>query len=319
MASGVINSVRGEVTAESMRWIHPHEHLLISAREFRGESIANYPGNMEYARRQLVAMLTDLRRYGVTGLVDTTPIGIGRDEAYVEFARAVSHAAEMDVFLATGLYGKAHWPVWAAEQTWQQIADRFTKELENGIGRTGVRPAFLKAAVDEDFGAEEEKVLSAGAMAQQRTGVSLHVHSLAHRREIVELLTGHGVDPTRIYLAHADMNTTEAEWLWLAAQGVRLVTTNWDFPYHMDQAEAYRLVKRLIAAGHLDKILVSLDFSLTIESRWCVGLWTWDNPERTSYAYLHSGVLPKLRAAGITDAQIETIMHDNPLDMLIRR
>ena len=61
------------------------------------------------------------------------------------------------------------------------------------------------------------------------------------------------------------------------------------------------------------------DFALAIESRWSVGIWTWDNPDRTSYAYLHTGVLPKLRVAGFTDAQIEKIMHDNPIEMLRRK
>jgi phosphotriesterase-related protein len=302
-----------------MRWIHPHEHLLISMGEFRGETIAKYPGNVEYARRHLVGMLKELRRHGVTGLVDTTPIGIGRDEAYVEFAKAVSRASGVDVFLVTGLYGAAHWPSWATEWTPSQIADLFTRELERGIGNTGVRPALLKAAVDGEFGAQEEKVLTACAIAQRRTGVSVHVHSTAHRHDIVDLLTGQGVDPTRIYLAHIDMNTTEDEWLWLATHGVRFVTTNWDFPHHMDQDESRRLVKLLIGRGHLDQLLISIDFSLTMESRWCVGLWTWDNPERTSYAYLHTGVIPKLRAAGITEAHIQRIMHGNPIEMLSRR
>jgi phosphotriesterase-related protein len=319
VTTGVLYSVIGEVETSMMRWIHPHEHLLISMGECRGETIAKYPGNVEYARRQLVGMLTELRRHGVTGLVDTTPIGIGRDEAYVAFAKAVSMASGVPVFLVTGLYVPGCWPAWAREWRATQIAELFTRELEQGIGDTGVRPALLKAAVGGEFGGQEEKVLAACAIAQGRTGVSVHVHSTGHRRAIVDLLTGLGVDPTRIYLAHIDMNTSEDELIWLAERGVRLVTTNWDFPHHMDQEEARRLVKLLIGKGHLDQILVSIDFSLTIESRWSVGLWTWDNADRTSYAYLHTGVLPKLRAAGITDAHIERIMHDNPIEMLRRR
>jgi predicted metal-dependent phosphotriesterase family hydrolase len=115
------------------------------------------------------------------------------------------------------------------------------------------------------------------------------------------------------------MNTSEEELLWLAERGIRFVTTNWDFPYHIDQEEARRLVNVLIDKGHLNKILISIDFSLTIESRWAVGIWTWDNPDRTSYSYLHTGVIPKLRAAGLTDTHIERIMHDNPLEMLKRK
>ena len=161
-------------------------------------------------------------------------------------------------------------------------------------------------------------MLTACAIAQRRTGSSVHIHATGCRRNIVDMLTALDVDPTRIYLAHIDMNTSEEEFLWLAERGVRFVTTNWDFPYHMNQAEARRLLSVLIEKGHLDQILISIDFALAIESRWSVGIWTWDNPDRTSYAYLHTGVLPKLRLAGFTDDQIEKIMHDNPLQMLRR-
>jgi phosphotriesterase-related protein len=319
MTTGTLVSVQGDVAAAEMRWICPHEHLLISMGEYQGETISKYPGNLEYARRQLVRMLVELRQIGINGLVDATPMGIGRDHDYARFAKTVSAESGVHVFLVTGLYERSRWPGWATERTALQLADMYVRELETGIGDTGVRPALLKAAVDEPFGEQEEKALTACAMAQRRTGVAVHVHATAHRRAIVDLITSHGVPPSRIYLAHVDMGTSEDEWLWLAEQGVRLVTTNWDFPFNMDQVEARRLVRLLISNGHLDKLLVSIDFALTIESRWCVGTWTWDNADRTSYAYLHTGVLPILRADGITDEQIGTMMHDNTVEMLTRR
>jgi len=319
MAEDILYSVLGKVDASEMLWIYPHEHLLVSMGECSGETIAKYPGNTEYARRQIAKMLDELRQYGVNGLIDPTPIGIGRDEAYVEFARSVSSASRIHIFLATGLYVPSNWPQWAKEWTAEQIGDLFTNELEYGIGETGVRPCFIKAAVGGEFAANEEKMLTACAIAQRRTGTAIHIHSTGCRREIVSFLTALNVSPARIYLAHVDMNTSEEELLWLAERGVRLVTTNWDFPYHIDQAEARRLLKVLIKEGHLDKILISIDFALSIESRWSVGIWTWDNADRTSYAYLHTGVIPKLRAAGFTDEQLDKIMHDNPLEMLRRR
>jgi phosphotriesterase-related protein len=317
--SDPIPSVTGDVEVGELRWLYPHEHLLVSWGEYRGETVASYPGNTEYARRQITAMLIELKALGVDALIDATPMGIGRDEAYVQFARGVSAATGVRVFLSTGLYATAHWPPWAREWSAAQIGDLFTRDLETGIGDTGVRACLLKAAVGIEITADEEKALTACAIAHGRTGAAVQVHSIGCRREIVDLLTGQGVDPSRIYIAHVDMNTSAEEFLWLAERGVRLVTTNWDFPHHMDQDEAMRLLKLLIAAGHLDKILVSIDFGLSIETRWCVGLWTWDNPDRTSYAYLHTGVLPKLRAAGLTEAHLQTIMRDNPLKMLRRR
>jgi phosphotriesterase-related protein len=301
-----------------MRWICPHEHLICVMNEFKGESIAHYPGNLEYLRREITRMLCELREFKVNGLVDPLPIGIGRDEAYVEFCRQVSAATGIHIFLATGLYSGEYWPPWAEEWSAEQLAELFSRELEDGIGRTGVRASVIKAAVWESFGPREEKALAACAAAQLNSGASLHIHSTGCRRQIVEFLAGHGVDPTRIYLAHVDMNTSEEEFLWLAERGVRLVTTNWDFPYHMDQQEAYRLLNVLIRKEHLDKILVSIDFAFGIVNRWRVTIETWDNPDRNSYAYLLTHVLPKLRKAGLTKRHLEAIMHDNPIRMLTR-
>ena len=229
MMKDILYSVLGEVDVSEMRWLHPHEHLLISMEECRGETIAKYPGNVEYARRQIVKMLKELRQYGVTGLIDPTPMGIGRDEAYVEFAKSVSRASGVQIFLATGLYVPSHWPQWAFDWTTARIGSLFTKELEDGIGDTGVCACIIKAAVGQEFTAHEEKMLTAGAIAQRRTGCAIHIHTTGCRGEIVDLLTALGVDPTRIYLAHIDMNTSEEELLWLAERGIRFVTTNWDF------------------------------------------------------------------------------------------
>ncbi|MBM3213074.1 hypothetical protein FJZ33_12690 [Candidatus Poribacteria bacterium] len=87
----------------------------------------------------------------------------------------------------------------------------------------------------------------------------------------------------------------------------------------MDHDGSRRLLKVLIEKGYLDLILISIDFALSIENRWVVGIRTWNTPDRTSYAYLHIGVIPKLRKAGFTDAKIERIMHHNPLEMLCRK
>lgn len=318
MSSECFPSVTGSVSADELRSLYPHEHLLVSWNEYRGETVASYPGNTEYARRQITAMLAELKALGVDALIDATPIGIGRDAAYVRFARGVSAASGVRVLLSTGLYATGHWPAWAREWSAEQLGDLFTRDLETGIEDTGVRACLLKAALGTEITAEDEKSLRACAIAHRRTGATVQVHALGARRDLVDLLTSEGVRPERIYLAHADMNTSEEEFLWLAERGVRLVTTNWDFPHHMDQDEARRLLRLLIAGGHLDKILVSIDFGMSIETRWCVGLWTWDNPDRTSYAYLHTAVLPKLRAAGLTEAELDTIMHDNPLEMLRR-
>ncbi|MHB0855977.1 MAG: phosphotriesterase family protein [Anaerolineae bacterium] len=314
----VLQSVLGPVPASTMHWIHPHEHLVCAMNEWNNIPIDAYPGQLEYARRQLLPALTELKQYGVTGLVDPLPQGIGRDATYARLARSLSEESGLSIFLATGLYAPQFWPAWGRQARITELADLFTREMEEGIGDTGIRACFLKQAVGGAFTTENEKALTAAAIAQRRTGVSVHVHATGCRREIVELLTGLDVPASRIYIAHADMNTSQEEFLWLAAQGVRLVMTNWDFSHHMDQDEARRLLRLLIDEGYIDNVLVSIDFYYNILDRWFVGIGTWSSPDRTSYAYLHTAVLPKLQASGVTESQIDHIMGANPIQMLRR-
>ena len=69
----MLQCVLGPVSASAMRWVHPHEHLVCAMNEWDGVPIDAYPGQMEYARRQMLAGLVELKQYGVTGLVDPLP------------------------------------------------------------------------------------------------------------------------------------------------------------------------------------------------------------------------------------------------------
>ncbi|MHB1293962.1 MAG: phosphotriesterase family protein [Anaerolineae bacterium] len=314
-----VMSVQGPVDASALQWVYPHEHLIANMEERKGEDSFRYTGHIGFLRRMLLGMLQELPPLGVNGLVDPLPMGIGLDANYARFASDLSREAGVWIFLATGLYVPEFWPPWAHEWPITRIADRFTHDLEQGFSDTGIRPAIIKQAVGGPFVADHEKSLTAAAIAQRRTGASVHIHTTSCRREIVELLTGLGVPGSRIYLAHVDMNTSEEEFLWLAEQGVRLVTTNWDFPHHMNQDEARRLLRLLIDRGYIDNILVSIDFALYIVTRWMVGIANWDNADRTSFAYLQNAVIPKLRGAGFTNDELNHIMRDNSIEMLRRR
>ena len=315
MPEDVLYSVLGEVHPSEMQWVQPHEHLLVMLNEARGDIISELPGTVEYVRRQTLPMLKDLRKRGVNGFVDPLPMGYGRDSDFVAYAQSMSRATGMHIFLTTGLYLPSRWPAWAREMDASQLADVFSRDLEDGIGDTGVRPSIIKAGIGLDFGADHERMLSAVAMAHKRTGAALHIHSTGCRRETIDFLTSQGVDLSRVYLAHVDSRTSKEEYSWLAEQGVRFITTNWEFPYHIDPEENRQLLRFLIDKGHLDKILISIDFSYQI-TRYLTSINNWNNPERTSYSYLHTGVLPKLRAAGVTETQLEVMMHDNPVEML---
>ena len=195
-----IPSVTGDVDVSELRWLYPHEHLLVSWNQWRGETLASYPGNSEYARRQITAMLIELKALGVDALNDATPMGIGLDEAYVQFARDVSSASGVRVFLSTGLYATGHWPPWAHEWSAEQTATSSPAICRPASATPGFALA-TRAAVGTEITANEA---SACAIAHR---IPARPCRYTHRlpAEIVDLLTGQG---SRIYIAHVDMNTS---------------------------------------------------------------------------------------------------------------
>jgi len=323
-----IESALGPVDASDLLWIHPHEHLIGGMNVQAGVTVRSRPGCAEYIRRQMLVMLPDLRRHGVNGLMDATTIDIGRDEDYVAYARGVSQSTGVHVFLVTGFYVPRGWPDWVKRATSTELADFVTREMEEGIGKTGVRPCVVKAAIqhdvsdpfDSEWAPAHEKVLAACALAVKRSGAALHIHSAGgSRRQTVEFLRAAGVDPEQIYLAHVEMGASEDEFLWLASEGIRLVITCWGATHRINQSEVARLVKVLVDAGHADKVLLSMDFlfALMNEGR-NILIHLDDNADNCSFSYLHTHAIPLLRRQGLSQQQIETMMHANPLEMLAR-
>jgi phosphotriesterase-related protein len=321
-----IESALGPIEKSEMRWIHPHEHLLGGMNVQAGVTVKSRPGCIEYIRRQMLMMLPDLSQYGVNGLVDALTIDIGRDDDYITYVQELSRSTGINVFLLTGFYVPSAWPDWVRQATPNVLSDFMIREFEEGIGKTNVRPSAIKAAIQHDVHAPfedewrlaHEKILTACSLAHRNTGAALHIHSAAgSRRQTVEFLLAAGVVAEHIYLAHVEMGASEEEFLWLAEQGVRLVVTCWGSTHMINQQELVRLVKLLVDRGHVNKLLLSMDFRFSLMNKGRdIMLPLDDNFNNCSFSYLHTHALPLLRNAGISLEQINVMMHDNPLEML---
>jgi phosphotriesterase-related protein len=257
---------------------------------------------------------------GVKSICDPTAMFLGRD---VGFMHKVSEQTGLQVLACTGIYTYDHLPPFFVSRDPDKIAEFFVADIESGIQGTEIKAAFIKCAADEPGVTENvEKVHRAAARASLRTGAPIMAHSrpasnTAPRQ--IEIFLEEGVEPAKVQIAHTgdtdDLDYIErvletGVWIGLDRYGLEMY-----LPYDQRQATTLALLER----GYADRLFLSADSCGTIdwfeqaaiEQMMAAGMAKdWD------IRIVHQRVIPDLKEAGMTDAQLETIMVDNPVSWL---
>jgi phosphotriesterase-related protein len=190
----------------------------------------------------------------------------------------------------------------------------------------GVQPSGIKAGIIGEIGTSatmtrtEEKVLRAAARASQETGVSMVIHVDTRGNEachIVDVLESERARLDRAVLSHQDVVIDTAMQIDLARKGAYIAydtfgqdcyIESWvggqQFPSDTQRIQA---LQELIAAGCLERLLISQDVCMKTHLH-RYGRWGYD--------HILVNVLPMMRKAGLSEAQIHTLLVDNPRRVL---
>jgi phosphotriesterase-related protein len=182
-----------------------------------------------------------------------------------------------------------------------------------GIDDTGVRAAFLKCAVERHgLVGDVPKILAAVAAAAVETGAPVMVHTNAAAATGVpalEALTGAGVDPSRIVIAHAGDSNDLAYLRTIADTGAALGFDRFNIEHFNPDARRIDTLLALLAEGYGDRIHLSHDAACFID--FMIGDPAFAN-EQPSYLHISTKILPALHDEGVTDEQIDAMMVVNP-------
>lgn len=301
-SGGVIQTVGGPIAVEEMGMVLAHEHVLV---DFVG---AEFVSPDRYIRAEVIAAVLPhieaIKAHGVNTMVECTPAFIGRDPVLL---RELTEQTGLRFVTNTGLYGAVKdkfLPPYAWSESAVQLADRWIAEFRDGIGGTGIKPGFIKSAVDRDTEMSEvdAKLIHAAALTHLATGLTIAVHTgpgpgLAQ----LDILAGHGVDPSAWIWVHAQ-GAREADILeaaqrgaWISLDGVR--------ERSLDTHIARILMLR--ATGHFDQVLISHDAG-------------WFDPAKPNggsirgYTLIFEQLLPRLREVGLTEDEIDQLLRVNP-------
>ncbi|MFC5181408.1 phosphotriesterase family protein [Actinomadura harenae] len=316
-----VETARGPVDVADLGRTYMHEHVFVLDDYHQ----RNYGSGAWWDEDERVAdaaaKLAALAGSGVTTIADPTVWGLGR---YIPRIRRVADLVpELNIVVATGLYTYADLPFplhYRGPGTLlggpEPLVADFVRDLTEGIADTGVRAAFLKCAVDEPgFTPGVERVLRAVAAAHRETGapVTVHTHSASHSgRGALDLLLKEGVDPARVVVGHAGDSNDLDYLMELADTGAVLGMDRFGLDTYNPTPDRVATVAALCARGYADRMVLSHDASCYID-------WFGPDPEALRpvlpnwhYGHLTDDVLPALREAGVTDAQIDAMLVANP-------
>jgi len=308
-----IMTVTGPVPVGQLGQCLPHEHVTT---DFLGAERLPQP---RYARdaafTTILPHLQALNARGVSTLMECTPNHIGRDVALL---RRLSEASGVRIVTNTGYYGAVgnkFLPRHAHEEPAAQLAARWVKEWREGIDGTDTKPGFIKLGVERGkLPPLHEKLVRAAAHVHRETGLTICIHTGDGEAALDELriLGEEKIAPAALVWVHAqnDAGPVQIEVAqrggWVSLDGYSLATRN---------PERYRnMLLALKEAGCLNRVLVSHDDGWAVEGEEAVstGLKLFGNGNAQPYTSILTRLLPDLREAGFSQAELDLLTRTNP-------
>ncbi|HTU37407.1 MAG TPA: hypothetical protein VMF35_05280 [Acidimicrobiales bacterium] len=314
-----VNTVRGPVDGAELGNTLMHEHIFVLSPEIEKPS-SEWDESAQQAKA--VSKLRELKKAGIDTLVDLTVVGLGR---YIpRIASIAQQVPEINVVVATGVYTYNEVPMYFHFRGpgtilggSEPMVDLFVREVEHGIGDTGVRAAILKCATDRPgVTPGVERVLRAVARAHRSTGVPITTHTPTPPEpwglEQQRIFKEEGVDLSRVVIGHSGGTVNTDYHLQLIDNGSYLGFDHFGLP-GITLEERVDAVARLCERGYADRLVLSHDAMCFVDwfPRSIVDAssdWRW--------TYISDTVLPALRSRGIGESDIARMLVDNPRTIL---
>jgi phosphotriesterase-related protein len=311
----VVNTVLGPKKPEELGKTLVHEHVLIG-----------YPGWFMDARMppfiraealdRAVDAFQQLKAYGVQTVVDPCPMDLGRD---VTFNAEVSQRSGINLVSTTGAYFEAEGiPFTLNHFEVQEIADIYQKEIEDGIGGSGIKPGLLKIATGDGRVTDyERKCVTAAARAAKATGLPLlsHTQNCSCGHDQIDIVTGEGNDPHRLLVGHSCGKDDHPYQKSLAERGAYVGFDRFGITIFNSDENRMKNLKQMIDAGFRNSLLLSHDKV----NCWMGGIPNVGSPDLVKQVipnwkmtHLFENIFPALRQMGVSQEDLDFIITENP-------
>jgi phosphotriesterase-related protein len=310
-ARGQVSTVLGPLGADSLGRVLMHEHTTIrwagAENDYRPLPLTG-AADPEVELATVVAQLRKAKDAGISTIVDAAPADLGRN---AEFDRRAATEADINIVAVTGQYSfyRMPWYDRRVNAYWQTQADdlawNFVREIEEGIGDTGIKAGLLKVATDIEVDDYSERALRAVARAHVQTGVGIITHTEAGTRgpEQCAIFAEEGADLSRVVIGHNDTGDL-TYLLQILDTGAVLGYDRFGYEMYLPERIRFEALAALLRLGYEDQLVASHD------------LVTAYSPPQVDLDYVPNVIAPKLLEAGISEAAIEKLFVTNPKRIL---
>ena len=309
----IIETATGPISPSQLGRVLMHEHVFVVSTEIQ----QNYPqewGDEQARIDDAVDRLTELKENGIETIVDPTAIGLGR---YIPRIQAVANRIDLNIVCATGLYTFNELPHYYRRRTSDNVdalTTHFVQDIVDGFADTGVKAGVIKCATDKPgLTTDVERVLRACAQAHRETGCPITTHTNAELKRGLDqqqIFTEEGVDLTRVVIGHCG-DTQDLGYLQqLLDAGSVLGMDRFGIDGYLTTEQRVEVVAELCRRGHAEQLVLSHDASCYID--WIEGEVPLAPLPNWHYLHISKDVIPALLEAGVTAAQIETMLVDTP-------
>ncbi|AMG92854.1 phosphotriesterase-related protein [Citrobacter amalonaticus] len=278
-------------------WVHEHLHIDLSG----------FKNNLDCRLDQYDLICQEmkvLRALGVSNIIEMTNRYMGRNP---QFMLDLMRDTGINVVACTGYYQDAFFPEHVAARSVEQLAQEMVDEIVIGIDGTE-----LKAGIIAEIGSSEgvitpleEKVFIAAARAHIETGrpISTHTSFSTMGLEQLALLQAHGVDLSRVTVGHCDLKDNLDNILRMIDLGAYVqFDTIGKNNYYPDE-KRIGMLHALRNRGLLNRVMLSMDITRRSHLKANGG---------NGYDYLLTTFIPQLRQSGFSQADVDTMLRDNP-------
>jgi len=312
-----VQTARGAIDTAALGRTLMHEHVFVLSTEI----MQNYPedwGDEDTRVTDAIARLNELKSAGIDTIVDLTVTGLGR---YIPRIQRIAEQTALNIVVATGMYTYnevPHYFHFRGPNTLlggpDLMVPMFVRDITQGIAETGVKASILKCATDEPgVTPGVEQVLRAVAQAHRQTGVPISTHTHAHTERGLEqqrIFKEEGVDLGRVVIGHSG-DTTDLGYLErLIDNGSYIGMDRFGIDVLLPFEDRVATVAAMCERGYAERMVLSHDAA-------CHNDWLGDEvvataTPRWNYLHITNDVIPALKERGVTDAQITTMLVDNP-------
>ncbi len=310
-----VMTVTGPVPVNRLGVALMHEHFTFAYPGwFADDSLSPY--NRDAAETACLGVLEDVKKFGVQTIVDATAADVGgRDPVLL---KNLSEKSGVHIIAATGLFpesvGAGNYYKWQSTMRGRNLEEDlyelFSTEINVGIRGSGVKAGILKVATgDPGITEYEATVFTAAVRVAKETGVSIITHTEAATVGPAqqELFLKLGANPERIMIGH--QNNSEIIDYALSQLEMPGFYLGFDRVNPLMSAASEDNIVSLVMRGFGDRLMISHD---------CIFVWLGRPgkfaPQFSGWYpdYLFKKLIPKMKAAGVTDEQIRGILVDNP-------